>query len=70
MRSVIRAMRPLVAFRASESKALAAVSFWREFAEEESLDELIRTSKRRLALVFLPTNLVFGNCERDLVPPA
>jgi len=49
---------------------LAGVSFWREFAEEENRDELVRTSTKALARVILPTILVLGNLERDLEPVA
>lgn len=60
--------RELMRRRFIYALVLAGVSFWREFAEEENRDDLIRSSTTALARVILPTILVLGNLERDLAP--
>lgn len=46
---------------------LNGVSLWKEFAEREDGEELIRTASSAVARVILPTILVLGRLEPELV---
>jgi len=46
---------------------LSGVSLWKEYAEEENEDELIRSATKAVARVLLPMILVLGSLEHELI---